>query len=111
MTTMLLTDGARDLPAYQRACAAEDALSLLQVSTSAIDLLNVVRAIVDDLDHLSEEEHASLIEQAFNHLQGDGVEYDSSVGEFYYSTVRDAVSDALQAAFPKPFIRPEDQEG
>jgi hypothetical protein len=104
MTTLILNDECRALSPYERAVAAEDALGILDTSTSGVDLLNVIRAIVDDLDHLSEEDHRNLIADAFNHfVTTGGVDYSTDVGELYYSTVRDAVTNAMEQVFPAKF--------
>jgi hypothetical protein len=88
-----------DMDAYERACEAEDRLSRLDTTTSQIDLLNVIRMIVDDVDDLTEEAHRDLIRKAYNHFVANGgVDYDTAVGKLLFDTVRDAVTDAMHAA-------------
>jgi hypothetical protein len=86
------------MTAYDLAIEAEEAIGKIGITTSQLDLLNVIRAIVDDVDAFQDPVVAeTIVRLAFDHfLANGGVDYDTSVGELLYSTVRDAVTDAMR---------------
>jgi hypothetical protein len=85
--------------AWDRCLEAEHEMAVRQVTSSQIDLRNVIVAVVEErMEHYTEAEQDAASRAAFNHFVANGgVEYDVQVGELLYSTVRDAVSDALEA--------------
>lgn len=87
----------REAP-YDQLLAAERALGALGVSTSQVDLANVIRSVVDEaLEDEPEETVEAVVRQAYEvFVAGGGVEYETDVGELLYHTVRDRVSDALR---------------
>lgn len=86
--------------AWDRCLEAEHEMAVRQITSSQIDLRNVIVAVIEErMETYTEAEQDAAARSAFNHFVANGgVEYDVQVGELLYHTVRDAVSDAMEEA-------------